>query len=186
MVKEDYPFPPENDYTWNDVYFKAMSEEESIRVFREDGYTKWQTRQQRYKRLPKTGLFATKPSNHWVMYLKQGNKPIGVLGFAEHKGFLLGSGIHVREGYRQSDRKKGAVGLLIDKLIKEKGDRTLLASFTSRSAMRHYTAKGFHPIKQEDIPEDILDELSIAEASGNVGTLQKYIGSKWWITIKGV
>ena len=41
-------------------------------------------------------------------------------------------------------------------------------------------------LKEDEIPEDILDELSIAQANGAVGTLQKYIGSKWWMTIKGI
>ena len=177
-----YPLPPSNKYSWDDVYFKNVSEEKSIQIFRKDGYTGWKTRRARYRRLPKSGLFATNPSKHWVMFLKETNKPIGVLGFAEHKGFLLGSGIHVRTEYRQ----RGLMPLLFRKLIEEKGSRTLFASFASKKAMSYYSAMGFYPIKQEDIPDDIIDELSEAEANGNVGTLQKYIGSKWWLTIKGV
>ena len=184
--QEDYPLPPENDFSRDDVYFKAMSEEESVRVFIEDGYTKWKSRQNRYESLPKNGLFATNPSNHWVMFLKEGDKPIGVLGFAKHKEFLLGSGIHVREGYRLSNGKKGAFELLINKLIKEKGSRTLVASFANKKAMNEYKLRGFHSIKQDELPDEIIEEISIAEANGNKGTLQKYIDPVWWLTIKGV
>ena len=180
--QDDYPLPPRNKYSMDDVYFKVMSEGESIRVFTDDGYDGWEARNIRYNQLPKNGLFAKTPSKHWVMFLKEGDKPIGVLGFASYKGFLLGSGIHVRKEYRN----RGLMPLLFKKLIQEKGSKTLLASFANADAFGYYERMGFHTIQEKDIPEDIMDELSIAQANGAAGTLQKYIGSKWWFTIKGV
>ena len=179
--QEEYPLPPMNNYSRDDVYFKVMSEGESIREFTDDGYNGWQSRNVRYNQLPKNGLFAKTPSKHWVMFLKEGDTPVGVVGFTEHKGFLLGAGIHVRDKYQ----KRGLMPLLFRKLISEKGSKTLLASFANRKAMGYYESMGFSPIREEEVPEDILDELSIAQANGAVGTLQKYIGSKWWMTIKG-
>ena len=76
--------------------------------------------------------------------------------------------------------------LLFKKLINEKGSKTLLASFANADVFGYYERMGFNPIQEKDIPEDILDELSIAQANGAAGTLQKYIDSKWWMTIKGV
>ena len=61
-----------------------------------------------------------------------------------------------------------------------------MASFANTDAFGYYESMGFSPIQEDEIPEDILDELSIAQANGAVGTLQKYIGSKWWMTIKGI
>ena len=50
-----------------------------------------------------------------------GETPVAVCGIAKYKSVLLGAGIHTREGYKG----KGLFGLCVQKVLSEKGSKTL-------------------------------------------------------------
>mgnify|MGYP005991404439 FL=1 len=107
-MEDDYPEPPSTNYATDDIYFKIMSEDDAIQAFRKDGYDKYKSRVQRFRNIPKDGKFATQPSIHHMAYEKDTDKPVGVIGYAPYKEFLLGSGIHVRD----TSRGRGLMKLL--------------------------------------------------------------------------
>ena len=169
-------------YTIGDVYFKRMSEDESIKTFKDDGYDGWETRAQRYRQLPSDGLFATEPSIHYVAFNRRSDKPMGVIGYAPYKGFLLGAGVHVRK----DEEGKSLVVVLLEKLLALKGSRILVASFANEIAYANYYKLGFRPIDEVSLPKEVLEELEEASRKGSKGSLQKYYvhAPMWWAVLK--
>lgn len=170
--------------TQEDIYFEDMSEENAVKVFQDDGYNEYKTRINRYQKLPTDGIFANSPETQFVAFLTKTEQPIGVVGYSKFEKFLLGSGVHIRRGYRQSDGYDGIFDLLLDKLLQEKGSKTMVVAFSHPKAMEKYRQYGFKEINEEKLPEDILDELEEAKANGTIGALQKLKLNNWWMTLK--
>jgi len=182
MEEEKYPELPSTNYAADDIYFKTVSEDEAIQIFTKDGYTGFKSRANRFRNTPKDGKFATQPSVHHIAYEKDTDKPVGVIGYAPYKEFLLGSGIHVRD----TSRGKGLMKLLFREMIRVKGNRKLIVNFSSKVAMKHYLSEGFRQLDESELPDELINEISIGAANGNVGTLEKYYihSSSWWAAIK--
>jgi len=169
--------------TQEDIYFEDMSEENAVKVFQDDGYYKYKVRVNRYENLPKDGIFANSPETQFVAFLTKTEQPIGVVGFSKFQNFLLGSGIHIREGYRKSDGHPEVIQLLLDKLLKEKGSKTMVVAFSNPQAKSRYKDNGFDEINEEELPKEILDEINEAKAKGTT-VLQKLKLNNWWMTLK--
>jgi predicted acetyltransferase len=96
----------------------------------------------------------------------------------------LGSGVHIHKDYRKSNGVEGVFKLLLDKLLQEKGSKTMVISFAHPKAMDMYRSVGFKDINEKELPEEILSEIQEAESRGSVGALQKLKLNQWWMTIK--
>jgi ribosomal protein S18 acetylase RimI-like enzyme len=169
--------------TQEDIYFEDMSEENAVKVFQDDGYFKYKIRVNRYENLPKDGIFANSPETQFVAFLRKTEQPIGVVGFSKFQNFLLGSGIHIREGYRTKDGHPEVFDLLLDKLLQEKGSKTMVVAFSNPRAKSQYEKYGFNEINEEELPKEVLDEINEARAKGSTA-LQKLKLNNWWMTIK--
>jgi len=180
--EEKYPELPNSNYASDDIYFKTMSEDDAIQIFRKDGYDGYKSRVQRFRSIPKDGKFATAPSVHHVAFEKDTDKPIGVIGYAPYKDFLLGSGIHVRDTFR----RRGLMGLLFREMIRNKGNKKLIVNFSDRDAMNYYLSEGFRQLEESELPDELIEEISIGNANNIIGTLEKYYihNSSWWAAIK--
>ena len=165
-----------------DITFEEMSEDEASKKFLDDGYTEFQKRSIRYGRnLSKDSIWATSPATMFMAYYK--NKPIAVIGFSKYKKALLGAGIHIRKGYRKSDGYEGLADILLDKLLKEKGGKTLYINLTNSRAGELYRNAGFKDMKVESLPKEIQEELKGTNYSDQV---QKFLvlESGWWGVVK--
>tara|TARA_R100000734_G_C3313850_1_gene105277 strand:+ start:1550 stop:2050 length:501 start_codon:yes stop_codon:yes gene_type:complete len=140
-----------------DVTFKEMSEEEAVATFNKDGYFDYQKRRMRYKTLPRDSIFATAPATMFVAFIEE--VPVGVIGYAKYKNLLLDAGVHVREEYRG----KGLTSILLDKILEEKGNKTYLVNISNPNIIGSYRRKGFIDINRTKLPEEILEELDMAE-----------------------
>jgi len=165
-----------------DITFEEMSEDEASKKFLDDGYTEFQKRSIRYGRnLSKDSIWATSPATMFMAYYK--NKPIAVIGFSKYKKALLGAGIHIRKGYRKSDGYEGLADILLDKLLKEKGGKTLYINLTNPRAAELYRNAGFKDMKVESLPKEIQEEL---EGTNYNDQVQKFLvlESEWWGVVK--
>lgn len=180
--EEEYPSPPTYTFAEDEIYYKTMSEDEAIKVFRDDGYYGFKARSDRYKNTPSSGEFATAPSIHHVAFEEDTTKPIGAVGYAPYKEFLLGAGIHVRD----DSRGRGLMKLLFREMIRVKGSKKLIVNFSNKSAMKHYMSEGFRQLDESELPDELINEISIGAANGNIGSLEKYYvhSSTWWAAIK--
>jgi N-acetylglutamate synthase-like GNAT family acetyltransferase/gas vesicle protein len=161
----------------DEVSFKEMTEEDAVKTFQNDGYMEYQKRSMRYSdNLSPDSTWARKPAKMFVAFYE--NKPVGVVGFSRHKNVLLGAGIHVRREYR----KRGLVDILTDKVISEKGNRTLYVNVTSPKISSTYRAKGFKDMDKESLPADIKEEL---EGTNYLDQIQKWmkLESPEWIKV---
>lgn len=140
-----------------DITFKEMSEEEAVATFNKDGYFEYQKRRMRYKTLPSDSIFATAPATMFVAFM--GEVPIGVIGYAKYKNILLDAGVHIRKEYRG----KGLTSILLDKIIKEKGNKTYLVNISNPNIINSYRRKGFIDIDKTKLPREILEELDMAK-----------------------
>lgn len=140
--------------TRQEVSFEEMSEEQAVKAFQDDGYFNYVKRQMRYgKFLPRDSIWATAPATMFVAFYE--NKPVGVIGFAEHKGALLMAGTHVRDEYRG----RGLSSILLEKLLEEKGTKTLYANPVSERFASTLKKYGFKNMERESLPKDIQEEL---------------------------
>ena len=165
-----------------DITFKKMSEDEASKKFLDDGYTEFQKRRMRYgPNLSKDSIWATTPATMFMAYYK--NKPIAVIGFSKYKKALLGAGIHIRKGYRKSDGYEGLADILLDKLLKEKGNKTLYINLTNERASKLYRNAGFKDMEVESLPKEIQEEL---EGTNYNDQVQKFLvlESGWWKVVK--
>ena len=71
-------------------------------------------------------------------------------------------------------------------MIRNKGNRKLIVNFSNRSAMKHYLNEGFRQLDESELPDELIEEISIGNANGVIGTLEKYYihNSSWWAAIK--
>lgn len=163
----------------SDITFQTMSEEDAVRVFMKDGYNEYQKRRMRYgSKLPSNSIWATSPATMFVAFYE--NTPVGVVGFSKFKGALLGAGIHIRREFRG----RGIGDILVDKLLKEKGSRTLFVNMTSPKASAIYRSKGFRDMNKDELPQEIQEELQGIEYTDQV---QKFIIHKcdWFDMLRG-
>ena len=171
-------------YTIDELYFEEMTEDEAVARFKEEGYDRYKKRIDRYKTIPKDGPFATKPAKMFMVFNKETHKPMGVVGFSIYNSdLLLGAGLHVRK----DERGKGLAGHLADKLIQEKGGRTLIAVFVSGEALHAYTNRGFKSVEMNYLPEDVQHSIGQAMASDKyLDTLEKFLMLKdgWFLMLK--
>jgi len=143
-----------------------------------DGYTDYRKRSMRYKTLPRDSIFATAPATMFVAFL--GETPVGVIGYGKYKNLLLDAGVHVRKEYRG----RGLTGILLDKMIKEKGNKTYLVNVSNELIVPSYRNRGFVDIDRTNLPEEILEELDMA---GDLEQVQKYmqhLPEKWMGILK--
>tara|TARA_R100001440_G_scaffold577_6_gene1826 strand:+ start:3090 stop:3608 length:519 start_codon:yes stop_codon:yes gene_type:complete len=140
--------------TASEIIFREMSEEQAVKTFEEDGYFDYQKRAMRYgKYLPPDSIWANAPAKMFVAYYE--DKPVGVIGFSKHKGKLLGAGIHVRKEFRG----RGLSALFVDKIISEKGSKTLYVNIANDKIATIYRDRGFNDMNISELPKEIQEEL---------------------------
>jgi GNAT superfamily N-acetyltransferase len=163
--------------TSQDITFKTMSEDDAVIAFQDDGYFDYSKRRLRYRSVPKDSVWATAPATMFVAFHE--GKPVGVAGFSEYRGILLGAGIHVRKEYRG----RGVGGILIDKVIKEKGGKTLYINIMNSNVVDAYRKRGFRDMNKENLPAEITQPLEGIEFADQV---QKWmvLESSWWGMLK--
>jgi len=166
-------------FSKSDISFKEMTEEEAVRVFVEDGYYDYVKRKVRYgKYLPPDSIWATAPAKMFVAFYQ--NKPVGVIGLATFKNALLMAGTHVRREYR----KRGLSRILVDKMLENKGSKTIYANPVLISFAKQLRDSGFKDMEKETLPEEIQEEL---QGINYPEQLQKWIKldtSKWMEVLK--
>ena len=169
------------NYTESDITFKEMSEDAAVKTFQDDGYFDYEKRSMRYgPNLSKDSIWATAPARMFVAF--DGETPVAVCGIAKYKSVLLGAGVHTREGYKG----KGLFGLCVQKVLSEKGSKTLYINVANEklAEMGSFRKRGFTDMQVEELPEDIQEELKGTKYADQV---QKWIKSNtgsWFDLIK--
>ena len=136
-----------------DISFREMSEDDAVKAFQDDGYFDYQKRRMRYRSMSRDSSWATAPATMFVAYYE--DKPVGVIGFSKHKGKLLGAGIHVRKEFRG----RGLSALFVDKIISEKGSKTLYVNIANDKIATIYRDRGFNDMNISELPKEIQEEL---------------------------
>lgn len=150
-------------YSKDDIEFKQMSEEKAVNTFVKDGYDKYVKRSARYgSNLSPDSNWAKSPAKMFVAFYE--DKPVGVMGFSEYKNVLLGAGIHIRE----DERGKGLFGILVDKILSEKGSKTLYINVAKEGLGAAFRAKGFKDMEKDELPQDIQEDLQGTKYSDQV------------------
>ncbi len=155
-----------DSFSTADISFKQMSEEEAVKEFQNDGYTDYQKRKMRYRSIPIDSVWATTPATMFVAYFE--NKPVGVTGYSKYKNVLFGAGIHVRDDFRG----RGLTPILIDKLLSEKGSKTIYINIMNDNISSSYRKKGFKDMKKETLPEEAKEAI---EGIGFSDQVQKWM-----------
>ncbi len=156
-----------------DISFKEMSEDEAVKAFQDDGYFDYQKRRMRYRSMSRDSSWATAPATMFVAYYE--DKPVGVIGFSKHKGKLLGAGIHVRKEFRG----RGLSGILVDKIIAEKGSNTLYVNIANDRIASTYRNRGFNDMNISELPEDSQRDLEGLTYADQVQKWMYYTQPKW-------
>ena len=187
IYSTDYPtgqrltFIEKQAYTESDITFKEMSEDAAVKTFQDDGYFDYQKRSMRYgPNLSKDSIWATAPARMFVAF--DGETPVAVCGIAKYKSVLLGAGVHTREGYKG----KGLFGLCVQKVLSEKGSKTLYINVANEelAEMGSFRKRGFTDMQVEELPEEIQEELKDTKYADQV---QKWIKSNtgsWFDLVK--
>lgn len=168
-------------YTESDITFKEMSEDAAVKAFNDDGYFDYVKRSMRYgPNLSRDSIWATAPATMFVAF--DGETPVAVCGIAKYKSVLLGAGIHTREGYKG----KGLFGLCVQKVLSEKGSKTLYINVANEKLAEQgsFRKRGFTDMKVEELPEEIREELKDTKYADQV---QKWIKSNtgsWFDLVK--
>lgn len=168
---------PEN-FSAADISFRQMSEEEAVNAFQDDGYFDYQKRAMRYRSMSRDSSWATAPATMFVAYYE--DKPVGVIGFSKHKGKLLGAGIHVRKEFRQ----RGLSGILVDKIISEKGSNTLYVNIASDKIANTYRDRGFGDMNINELPEDSRQDLEGLTYTDQVQKWMIHKQASWFSILK--
>jgi len=169
------------NYTESDITFKEMSEDAAVKTFQDDGYFDYQKRSMRYgPNLSKDSIWATAPARMFVAF--DGETPVAVCGIAKYKSVLLGAGVHTREGYKG----KGLFGLCVQKVLSEKGSKTLYINVANETLaeMGSFRKRGFTDMQVEELPKEIQEELKDTKYADQV---QKWIKSNtgsWFDLVK--
>lgn len=153
-----------------------MSEEKAVKTFVDDGYDEYQKRSMRYRSISPDSVWASAPATMFMAYYK--NKPVGITGFSKHKDVLLGAGIHVRKEFRG----KGLTGILIDKLLSEKGSKTIYINIMNPAVSSSYRRRGFVDMKEENLPDDAREAIEGIQFKDQV---QKWLmlGTPKWMEV---
>lgn len=150
-------------YSKDDIEFKQMSEDEAVNTFVKDGYDKYIKRSVRYgNNISPDSNWAKSPAKMFVAFYE--DKPVGVMGFSEYKNVLLGAGIHIRE----DERRKGLFGILVDKILSEKGSKTLYINVAKEGLGAAFRRKGFKDMEKDELPQDIQEDLQGTKYSDQV------------------
>lgn len=156
-------------YSKDDIEFKEMSEGEAVATFVKDGYDEYTKRSVRYgSNLSPDSEWAKAPAKMFVAF--NNDKPVGVVGFSEYKNVLLGAGIHIRK----DERGKGLFSILVDKVLSEKGSKTLYINVAKEGLGESYRRKGFKDMQKDELPQDIQEELQGKQYSDQVQKWMKY------------
>jgi len=138
----------------NEITFREMSEEQAVKTFEDDGYFEYQKRTMRYgKYLPPDSIWATAPAKMFVAFYQ--NKPVAVIGLATFKNALLMAGTHVR----RESRGRELSGILLDKMLENKGSKTIYANPVSITFGKKLRDSGFKDMERETLPKEIQEEL---------------------------
>ena len=163
----------------NEVTFREMSEEEAVKTFVDDGYDKYQKRSMRYgKYLPSDSIWATAPARMFVAFYE--NKPVAVIGLAEFKNALLMAGTHVREEYR----RRGLSEILVDKMLKHKGSKTIYANPVSAAFGKKLRDFGFKDMDVKTLPKEIQEELKGVNYPEQLQKWVKLDSPRWMEVLK--
>ena len=130
------------------------------------------------KYLPPDSIWATAPAKMFVAFYQ--NKPVAVIGLATFKNALLMAGTHVRREYRG----RGLSGILVDKMLENKGSKTIYANPVSIQFAKKLRDSGFKDMEKETLPKEIQEEL---EGVNYPEQLQKWIkldSPKWMEVLK--
>ena len=165
-------------FSASDISFRKMSEDEAVKVFQDDGYFDYQKRRMRYRSMSRDSSWATAPATMFVAYYE--DKPVGVIGFSNYKGRLLGAGIHVRNEFRG----RGLAGLLVDKIISEKGSKTLYVNIANDKIANTYRSRGFNDMNISELPEDSQRDLEGLTYVDQVQKWMCYNQPKWKEVLK--
>tara|TARA_R100001163_G_scaffold64403_2_gene58537 strand:- start:663 stop:1511 length:849 start_codon:yes stop_codon:yes gene_type:complete len=168
---------PEN-FSAADISFRQMSEEEAVNAFQDDGYFDYRKRTMRYRSMSRDSSWATAPATMFVAYYE--DKPVGVIGFSKHKGKLLGAGIHVRKEFRQ----RGLSGILVDKIVSEKGSNTLYVNIASDKIANTYRDRGFGDMNINELPEDSRQDLEGLTYADQVQKWMIHKQASWFSILK--
>ena len=156
-------------YSKDDIEFKEMSEGEAVATFVKDGYDEYTKRSMRYgSNLSSDSEWAKAPAKMFVAFYN--GKPVGVVGFSEYKNVLLGAGIHIRE----DERKKGLFSILVDKVLSEKGSKTLYINVAKEGLGESYRRKGFKDMQKDELPKALQEELQGKQYSDQVQKWMEY------------
>ena len=154
--------------------FKEMSEEDAVSTFVEDGYYEYTKRKQRYgDLLPSNSIWATAPARMFVGFLE--DKPVGTIGFAPYKGVLLSAGAHIRRQYR----RRGLLEQFIEKILQEKGNKTLFFNLANPKISGKYRSLGFKDMNKDELPNEIQEELEGIEYPDQIQKWIMYSTPKW-------
>jgi hypothetical protein len=154
-------------FSEDDIEFEEMSEDEAVATFVKDGYDKYVKRSARYgSNLSPDSEWAKSPAKMFVAFYE--DTPVGVMGFSEYKGVLLGAGIHIREGYRKEDGYGGLFSILVKKILSEKGSKTLYINVAKEGLGAAFRAKGFKDMEKDELPQDIQEDLQGTKYSDQV------------------
>ena len=163
----------------NEITFREMSEEEAVKTFEEDGYFDYQKRSMRYgKYLSPDSIWATAPAKMFVAFYQ--NKPVAVIGLATFKNVLLMAGTHVRKEYR----RRGLSQILIDKMLQNKGSKTIYANPVSTAFGKQLRDSGFKDMKKETLPKEIQEELQGIDYPEQLQKWVKLDSPKWMEVLK--
>lgn len=163
----------------NEITFREMSEEQAVKTFEDDGYFDYQKRTMRYgKNLPPDSLWAKAPATMFVAYYN--NKPVAVIGFAKYKRFLLDAGVHVREEFRG----RGLGSILLDKIISEKGNKTLLVNIANPQISGSFRRKGFKDMEMDKLPQELRDEFEGTNYPDQVQKWMQHFNPEWMEVLK--
>jgi len=163
----------------NEITFREMSEEQAVKTFEDDGYFEYQKRAMRFNHIPLDSPWVVSTARMFVAFYE--NKPVGVIGFANYKNVLLGAGVHVRKEYRM----RGLTSVLIDKLLSEKGSKTLFINFGNKIASSAYRKKGFVDMDKNKLPIEARE--AVEGIPTIVDQVQKYMVSsspRWMEVLK--
>lgn len=167
-----------SNFSASDISFKQMSEEEAVNVFQDDGYFDYQKRAMRYRSISRDSSWATAPATMFVAYYE--DKPVGVIGFSKYKGKLLGAGIHVREEFRG----RGLSGILVDKIIAEKGSNTLYVNIANNKIASTYRGRGFGDMNINELPKESQQELEGLTYADQVQKWMIHKQASWFSILK--
>jgi len=159
-------------YSSADIEFKEMSEMEAVRVFQDDGYFGFSKRSMRYPEyatgLSSDSIWATAPERMFVAF--DGQTPVAICGIAKYKNALIGAGMHTRKRYEG----RGLFNLCIQKIISEKGSKTIYINISNPSLGSAFRNRGFTDMVRTELPKEIQEELEPTTYADHVQKLMRH------------